>query len=64
MRLVRKLIDSTFKINNKLIIVVLKEREDNDEHNKIMYGMKLNRDASVISYCSSDGVLSELEFRN
>ena len=44
--------------------VILEEKEDVDEHNKIIREMKLNSDAWVISYCSGGGLLPELEFIN
>ena len=53
-----------FKKNNELKFVILEEKEDVDEHNKIIREMKLNSDAWVISYCSGGGLLPELEFIN
>ena len=53
-----------FKTNNELKFVILEEKEDVDEYNKIIREMKLNIDAWVISYCSGGGLLPELEFIN
>ena len=64
MRLVRDLIDPTLKIHNELKIVVMEGKEDVDETDKTLRGMKLNSEAWSLSYCSSGGLLPELEFRN
>ena len=62
-RHVRDLIDPTLKIMNELKLVVLEEREDVEEPNVTMRGIKLNYEARSTSYLCGGGLLPEPEFR-
>ena len=62
-RHVRDLIDPTLKIMNELKLVVLEEREDVEEPNVTMRGIKLNYEARSTSYLCGGGLLPEPGFR-
>ena len=63
-RHVRALIDPSLKIMSELKYVVLEEREDVDEQNKVLRGIKLNYETRSTSYLCNGGLLPELEFRS
>ena len=63
-RHVRALIDPSLKIMSKLKYVVLEKREDIDEQNKVLRGIKLNYESRSTSYLCNGGLLPEQEFRS